>query len=133
MSFVVNVEEGAEASTADGDKGPEAVDEPGIGLKNRSAISPTRATTPRPRRGCAAHAPSPRGERHMRDVYNHHAFLAASSAQLGNKTAATAHAREVTTLEPGFAINKHLITLHYKQAADREHYREGLIKAGLPE
>jgi len=33
MSFVVNVEEGAEASIADGDKGPEAVDELGIGLK----------------------------------------------------------------------------------------------------
>jgi len=33
MSFVVNVEEGAEASIADGDKGPEAVDELGISLK----------------------------------------------------------------------------------------------------
>ena len=33
MSFVVNVEEGAEASVADGDKGPEAVDELGIALK----------------------------------------------------------------------------------------------------
>ena len=33
MSFVVNVEEGAEASVADGDKGPEAVDELGIAVK----------------------------------------------------------------------------------------------------
>ena len=33
MSFVVNVEEGAEASVADGDKGPEAVDELGIARK----------------------------------------------------------------------------------------------------
>src|ERR1043166_1002264 len=33
MSFVVNVEEGAEASIADGDKVPEAVDELGIALK----------------------------------------------------------------------------------------------------
>jgi allantoinase len=33
MSFVVNVEEGAEASVADGDKAPEAVDELGIALK----------------------------------------------------------------------------------------------------
>jgi adenylate cyclase len=66
-----------------------------------------------------------------RPDYSHHAFLAASSAQLGNKTAATAHAREVTTLEPGFTVNKHLTTLHYKHAA--EHCREGLIKAGLPE
>ena len=68
-----------------------------------------------------------------RPDYSHHAFLAASSAQLGNKTAAAAHAREVTTLDPGFAINKYLTTLHYKQTTDREHYREGLIKAGLPE
>ena len=68
-----------------------------------------------------------------RPDYTHQALLAASSAQLGNKTAATAHAHEVTTLEPGFAINKYLTTLHYKQAADREHYREGLVKAGLPE
>jgi adenylate cyclase len=68
-----------------------------------------------------------------RPDYSHHALLAASSAQLGNKTAATAHAREVTTLEPSFAINKYLTTLHYKQATDREHYREGLVRAGLPE
>ena len=33
MSFVVNVEEGAEASVADGDKGPEPVDELAIALK----------------------------------------------------------------------------------------------------
>jgi peptidoglycan/xylan/chitin deacetylase (PgdA/CDA1 family) len=33
MSFVVNVEEGAEASVADGDKGPEAVDELGIAVR----------------------------------------------------------------------------------------------------
>jgi hypothetical protein len=46
---------------------------------------------------------------------------AASSAQLGNKTAAAAHAREVTTLEPSFAVNKYLTTLHYKHTADREH------------
>jgi adenylate cyclase len=68
-----------------------------------------------------------------RPDYSHHAFLAASSAQIGNKTAAAAHAREVIALEPSFAIKKHLATLHYKDGADREHYREGLIKAGLPE
>jgi adenylate cyclase len=64
-----------------------------------------------------------------RPDYSHHA----SSAQIGNKTAAAAHAREVIALEPSFAIKKHLATLHYKDGADREHYREGLIKAGLPE
>jgi len=33
MSFVVNVEEGAEQSVAAGDKHPEPVDELGVGLK----------------------------------------------------------------------------------------------------
>jgi adenylate cyclase len=62
----------------------------------------------------------------------HHAFLAASSAQLGNSTAAAAHAREVLAREPSFSVESYLQTLHYKREADREHYREGLTKAGLP-
>ena len=33
LSLVVNVEEGAEYNIADGDKGPEAVDELGIGIR----------------------------------------------------------------------------------------------------
>jgi adenylate cyclase len=62
----------------------------------------------------------------------HHAFLAAGSAQMGNATAAAAHAREVLTREPGFTIANFLATLHYKQEQDSEHCREGLAKAGLP-
>ena len=65
--------------------------------------------------------------------YTHHAFLASSSAQIGNKTAAGAHAREVVALEPKFGVRSYLATLHYRGEADREHCREGLIKAGLPE
>lgn len=64
--------------------------------------------------------------------HTHHAFLAAASAQIGNKTAAAAHAREVLTREPGFSIEAYLATLHYKLDTDREHHREGLLKAGLP-
>jgi adenylate cyclase len=64
--------------------------------------------------------------------HTHHAFLAASSAQLGNSTAAAAHAREVLSREPSFSIESYLQTLHYKHDVDREHYREGLTKAGLP-
>jgi len=64
--------------------------------------------------------------------HTHHAFLAASSAQLGNSTAATAHAREVLQREPAFTIASFLETLHYQHAADAEHLREGLLKAGLP-
>jgi adenylate cyclase len=58
--------------------------------------------------------------------------LAAASAQMGNATAAAAHAREVLAREPGFTIGAHLATLHYKREADTEHFREGLTKAGLP-
>ena len=64
--------------------------------------------------------------------YASHAFLAAASAQIGNKTAATAHAREVLTLQPAFSIGAYLETLHYRQDTDRQHHREGLEKAGLP-
>jgi adenylate cyclase len=64
--------------------------------------------------------------------HTHHAFLAASSSQLGNRTAATAHAHEVLQREPTFTIQKYLETLHYQQPADIEHLREGLVKAGLP-
>ncbi len=61
-----------------------------------------------------------------------HAFLAASSAQLGNRVAAAAHAREVIERQPAFTAQTFLETLHYRQPADAEHLREGLVKAGLP-
>ncbi len=64
--------------------------------------------------------------------HTHHAFLAASSAQIGNRVAASAHSREVLQREPAFTIENYLATLHYKQPADVEHLREGLVKAGLP-
>ncbi len=62
----------------------------------------------------------------------HHAFMAASSAQMGNRTASAAHAREVLEREPAFTAKTFLETLHYRQLADAEHVREGLVKAGLP-
>jgi adenylate cyclase len=64
--------------------------------------------------------------------YAHHAFLAAASAQLGNSTSAAAHTREVLSRQPAFTIDSYLATLHYKRDEDRAHYREGLVKAGLP-
>lgn len=64
--------------------------------------------------------------------YTHHAFLAASSAQLGDLTAAAAHAREVLQREPTFTVQGYLGTLHYQRPSDVEHLREGLLKAGLP-
>jgi len=62
----------------------------------------------------------------------HHAFLAASSAQLGNRVAAAAHAREVLQRKQDFTVSSYLQTLHYQQPSDTEHVREGLLRAGLP-
>jgi adenylate cyclase len=61
-----------------------------------------------------------------------HALLAASLAQLGDRTAASAHAQEVLKHPPEFSTQRHLPTLHYRLDSDREHLREGLQKAGLP-
>ena len=44
-----------------------------------------------------------------------------------------ASAQEVLKLEPGFSTGGYLATLHYKHESDREHHREGLLKAGLPD
>ncbi|HXE25802.1 MAG TPA: adenylate/guanylate cyclase domain-containing protein [Roseiarcus sp.] len=65
--------------------------------------------------------------------HTHHAFLAAAAAELGNRTAAGAHAREVLQREPAFAAQAFVGTLHYRNPADGEHVREGLLKAGLPD
>ena len=62
----------------------------------------------------------------------HHAFLAASSAQLGDRAAAAAHTREVLQRQPDFTVQNLLKTLHYRQPSDTEHVREGLSEAGLP-
>jgi adenylate cyclase len=64
---------------------------------------------------------------------SHHAFLAAALAQMGDKTAAAAHAQEVLREEPAFSNQRFLSTLHYLLDGDRDHLREGLLKAGLPE
>jgi adenylate cyclase len=64
--------------------------------------------------------------------HTHHAFLAAALAQMGDATAASAHAAETLRRAPAFSVQAYLETLHYKRASDREHHREGLLKAGLP-
>jgi adenylate cyclase len=67
-----------------------------------------------------------------RPDYTHHAFLAATFAQMGNTVAATAHAAEVVKLEPTFSVATYLATQHYKHDADRRRHEAGLLKAGLP-
>lgn len=64
--------------------------------------------------------------------YTHHAFLAATFAQMNNAVAAGAHAAEVLKREPGFSVAAHLATLHYKREVDRQRHEAGLIRAGLP-
>jgi adenylate cyclase len=63
----------------------------------------------------------------------HHAFMAGAAAQMGDATAAEAHALEVLARAPDFTVTAFLGTLHYLRDADREHCREALVKAGLPE
>ena len=50
---------------------------------------------------------------------------------MGDETAAAAHAEEVLRREPEFTVESYLATLHYKRDSDREHHRDGLLKAGL--
>ena len=64
--------------------------------------------------------------------YTHHAFLAATFAQMGNAVAAAAHAAEVLKREPKFSVALYLATQHYKQVIDRQRHEAGLLKAGLP-
>ena len=65
--------------------------------------------------------------------HGHHAFLAAASAQNGDGVAAKAHVAQVLALEPSFSIANHLETMHYANGGDRDHHRDALVKAGLPE
>ncbi|MBR1283978.1 adenylate/guanylate cyclase domain-containing protein [Bradyrhizobium sp. AUGA SZCCT0177] len=67
-----------------------------------------------------------------RPDYTHHAFLAATFAQMGNAVAAAAHVAEVLKSEPAFSVAVYLVTQHYKHAIDRQRHEAGLLKAGLP-
>jgi adenylate cyclase len=62
----------------------------------------------------------------------HHAFLAASSAMLGDEVEAAAHVRSVLAADPVFSREAYLRTLHYQLESDREHHRQALLKASLP-
>ena len=60
-------------------------------------------------------------------------WLAASYAQLGRDLDAKAAAEEYLKRTPDFSLASHLEMLHFQHAQDRDHYAEGLRKAGLPE
>src|SRR5262249_25261430 len=61
-----------------------------------------------------------------------HALFAATLAQLGDSTGAAARAEELRKQDPAFSIERCITTLHYELDSDREHFRQGLLKAGLP-
>ena len=62
-----------------------------------------------------------------------HTFVAASYGWLGDATAATAHVARIKELTPNFTMREFLDTMHYADEDDLNHFREGLLKAGLPE
>jgi adenylate cyclase len=67
-----------------------------------------------------------------RPDHSHHAFQAATFAQMGNAIAAAAHAAEVLKREPKFSVAAYLATQHYKLDVDRRRHEAGLLGAGLP-
>ena len=62
-----------------------------------------------------------------------HVYLAASYAQLGQMEEAEAEAAKALQKNPKYTISNALARLPLVNPADREHYREGMLKAGLPE
>jgi hypothetical protein len=60
-------------------------------------------------------------------------WLAAACGQLGRQQDAKAAAEECLKRTPDFSIASHLEMMPFQQVEDREHYADGLRKAGLPE
>ena len=62
-----------------------------------------------------------------------HLVLAASYAQLGEDEKARQHAEHVVAINPEFSLSRFKAKIEFRKKADREHYLDGLTKAGLPE
>jgi len=60
-----------------------------------------------------------------------HAFVAAAYGQLGDRTAAGAHAERIRALHPAFTVVDFLATLHYSNDGDNQHLSKGLEAAGF--
>jgi len=60
------------------------------------------------------------------------AVRAAALAQLGRAEEAAQATKILLTSFPGLTVEKHLKNFRWKVAADTGHYREGLLKAGVP-
>lgn len=60
-----------------------------------------------------------------------HTLLAASYGWLGDRTAAAAHVDRARALDRSLDLETFLSTMHYTEAGDLEHLREGLARAGF--
>ena len=60
------------------------------------------------------------------------AVRAAALAQLGRTEEAAKAAEVLLGNYPGLTVERHLRNFHWKLPADIAHYREGLLKAGVP-
>jgi adenylate cyclase len=60
------------------------------------------------------------------------AVRAATLAQSGRTEEAAQATKVLLDKFPGFTVERHLRNFHWKNAADTAHYREGLLKAGVP-
>ena len=62
----------------------------------------------------------------------HHAFMAASRAGLGDLPQARDDATSALRLAPDTTVRKLLSGMHYQNPEDRQHLRDALLKAGFP-
>jgi adenylate cyclase len=60
------------------------------------------------------------------------AIRAAALAQLGRTEEAAKAAEVLLTSFPSLTVERHLRNFRWKSAADTAHYRDGLLKAGVP-
>ena len=60
------------------------------------------------------------------------AIRAAALAQLGRTSEAATAAEVLLSNYPGLTVERHLRNFHWKLPADLAHYRDGLVKAGIP-
>ncbi len=65
--------------------------------------------------------------------YQHHAEMAACYAETGTDHEAAKQKTDTLRLNPAFSTEAYIASLPYKNAADREHLRDSLHKAGLPD
>ncbi len=59
--------------------------------------------------------------------------VSACGAAMGNDHEAAKQMAETIRLNPEFSTEKYVASLSYKNAGDREHLRDTLRRAGLPE